>query len=80
MGGCKYGELCTQILLAFWGMGLVGNGGCLSHTLAFYEIIEDILLELPKLLISMVSCFYCDESGTHQFMQSLCSKRGICCY
>jgi hypothetical protein len=56
----------------------VGNGGCLSRTPGFFDIIQAFLPKMPKLLLSRVFCVYTDKSGVCRFIQSLLSKREFC--
>jgi len=54
------------------------NGGSLSRTPGFFDIIQAFLPKMPKLLLNRVFCVYTDKSGICRFIQSLLSKREFC--
>ena len=54
------------------------NGGSLSRTPGFFDIIQAFLPKMPKLSLSRVFCIYTDKSGVCRFIQSLLSKQEFC--
>lgn len=54
------------------------NGGCLSKISYFSAILEALLPELPKLLMSTICCIYSEDSDARKLIQVRFPDRRFC--